>query len=63
MDNFGKAAVQSVATGVVAGLLIGLILFVVSMLIPGVELPAAMIGFWSGVAVAILSFCHKLGWI
>lgn len=63
MNDYGKFAVQSVLAGVIAGVVIGLILFVVSMLIPTVELPAALIGFWSGVVVAALSFCHKLGWI
>lgn len=63
MDNLGKSAIQSVITGVIAGVVIGLILFVVSMLIPTVALPAALIGFWCGVVVAILTFCHKLGWV
>jgi hypothetical protein len=63
MDNYGKTAIQSVIAGVIAGLVIGIILFIVSALIPTVELPAALIGFWSGVVVALLTFCHKLGWI
>lgn len=60
MNSYGKLAVKSVINGVIAGLIIGVILFVVSALIPTVELQAALIGFWCGVAVALLTFVS--GW-
>lgn len=60
MNSYGKLAVRSVVSGIVAGLIIGVLLFIVSALIPTVQLPAALIGFWSGVAVALLSFLA--GW-
>lgn len=60
MNNEGRRAVSAVVSGVIAGLVIGLIVFVVSMLIPTVHLPAAVIGFWAGVLVAVVSFFN--GW-
>lgn len=60
MNSYGKLAVRSVVSGIIAGLVVGVLLFIVSALIPTVELPAALIGFWVGVAVALLSFLS--GW-
>lgn len=60
MNSYGRLAVRSVISGIVAGLIIGILLFIVSALIPTVQLPAAMIGFWAGVAVALLSFLMGL---
>lgn len=60
MNSFGRLAVRSVVSGVIAGLIIGIILFIVSALIPTVQLPAAVVGFWAGVAVALLSFLFGL---
>lgn len=56
MNSYGKLAIRSVANGIIAGLIVGVLLFIVSALIPTVSLPAAMIGFWVGVAVALLTF-------
>ncbi len=60
MNSYGKLAVKSVISGIIAGLVIGILLFIVSMLIPTVELPAALVGFWCGVVVALLTFAS--GW-
>lgn len=60
MNNYGKLAVRSVVSGIVAGLIVGVLLFIVSAAIPTVQLPAATIGFWVGVAVALLTFLS--GW-
>lgn len=60
MDGYARLAVKSVISGIVAGLIVGVLLFIVSAAIPAVHLPAAMIGFWVGVAVALLTFVT--GW-
>lgn len=60
MNNFGKLAVKSAISGVGAGLVVGLILFAVSALIPGLEISAAVWGFWVGVSVAVISFIYAL---
>lgn len=60
MNSYGKLAVRSVVSGILAGLVVGVLLLIVSALIPTVHLQAAMIGFWVGVAVALLTFLS--GW-
>lgn len=60
MNAYGKLAVRAAISGVIAGLIIGLILFVVSALVPTVHIQASLIGFWAGVAVALLTFLS--GW-
>lgn len=60
MNGYARLAIRSVVAGLIAGLVVGVLLAITSAAIPAVHLPAALIGFWVGVAVALLTFLS--GW-
>lgn len=61
MNEYGQRAVSAVVNGIIAGLIVGILVFIVSVFIPNIELPAALVGFWVGVVVALLTLVGGLG--